>query len=182
MSKVLTEADAFTATVTVPEGGDARTAESVEAPLQALANRTNALMRRGRNAAYNVASSDLAAGGNYTLTTQVASTGFSHAANAVTVPAPGRYLVMVSALVTDTDTNDPTIVFIGLYLGGNIITAGIGSRPSGTNSQDIPVHLTTLLEIADPATEKIELRNGVNAGATIGADKGSMIIVRLSEL
>jgi hypothetical protein len=40
MSKNLTEVDEYTANVTVPEGGDARTAASVETPFQALANRT----------------------------------------------------------------------------------------------------------------------------------------------
>ncbi len=40
MSKNLTEVDEYTANVTVPEGGDARTALSVETPFQALANRS----------------------------------------------------------------------------------------------------------------------------------------------
>lgn len=40
MAKNLTEVDEFTANVTVPEGGDSRTAASVETPFQALANRS----------------------------------------------------------------------------------------------------------------------------------------------
>lgn len=40
MAKNLTEVDTFTANVTVPEGGDARTASSVEPAFQALANRS----------------------------------------------------------------------------------------------------------------------------------------------
>lgn len=40
MAKDLTEVNEFTTNVTVPEGGDPRTASSVETPFQALANRT----------------------------------------------------------------------------------------------------------------------------------------------
>lgn len=40
MAHNLTEVDVFTSAVTVPDGGDSRTAASVEVPFQALANRT----------------------------------------------------------------------------------------------------------------------------------------------
>lgn len=43
MAKVLTEVDAFDASITVPEDGDTRNAASVETPLQSLANRTKNL-------------------------------------------------------------------------------------------------------------------------------------------
>jgi hypothetical protein len=46
MAHALTEADAFTGSVTVPDGGDARTAASVETPFQALTNRTNYMLLR----------------------------------------------------------------------------------------------------------------------------------------
>jgi hypothetical protein len=44
MSHPLTEADAFTADVSVPDDGDDRNAASVEVPLQALTNRTRYLL------------------------------------------------------------------------------------------------------------------------------------------
>lgn len=46
MAKILTDVDTFSADVTVPEGGDARTALSVELPFQKLSNRTRNLLNR----------------------------------------------------------------------------------------------------------------------------------------
>lgn len=46
MPKILTDVDAFSIDVTVPEGGDARTAASVEPAFQKLSNRTHYLNLR----------------------------------------------------------------------------------------------------------------------------------------
>jgi hypothetical protein len=54
MAHNLTELDIFSSTVTVPDGGDPRTAASVELPFQSVANRTINL----RNRINNIGSSD----------------------------------------------------------------------------------------------------------------------------
>lgn len=181
MSKTLTAEDDF-ANVLVPEGGDARTAASVEPAFQALTDRTEALRQRGGNAAYHVTAAALGAGGTCTLTAQIASEGYELASNEVTVPAPGRYLVLLNASVTDADTADPTIQSLGIVVGGDLIFFGSGARPSDQPAQTIPITVIGVLEISDPETETIKVTTGVNAGASIAADTSYLTIVRLSEL
>ncbi len=178
----LTEADAYTADVTVPEDGDSRNAASVEGPFQALANRTEYLLRRGRSAAYHVTASGVGAGATLTLTTQRQSTGFSVAANAVTVPAAGVYLALVQAEVTDDGTSDPELQQIILNVAGSPVLSARGYRPSATASQPFPIVIIGVLEIATPGTETITLTSGVPTGPmNIAADSSYLTLVRLSE-
>lgn len=175
MAHNLTESSSFTTNVSVPDGGDARTAASVETPFQALTNRTKYLKARtdalGNYARFRIEapSPGVASGSKLTLANPhlaAVNNGFTLASNEITVPAAGIYLVSAILRLVCSDTNEPLAMLCK-------ITAGTSSDSWESNQLQLAANRTTngqaefasvtgIIVITDPSTEKISIKSGVS--------------------
>jgi hypothetical protein len=161
--KSLDAEDDFTSVV-VPEGGDARTAASVEPAFQALANRIEYLRQRAKVASYSVLGTEIAAGALFSLAEVSAAEGYVLAANQVTVPAPGRYLAQLSLYAGHPETDDPAIARVDIVLGADPVAVAVGYRYSASPLHVIPMTTLVLLEVSNPVTETISVKSQTTSG------------------
>lgn len=185
MSKILTETESFDADVTVPEGGDARTAPSVEAPFQKLTNRTRYLYEQlsatAISAQYSIAGG-VASGAVMPLTEESASDGFDMLSDTVQVPSPGRYLfVLRSVVLSDDSTTDPLLAGCRLYVGGVLKSQAAGWRPSANVLHAAYAADALILEISDPETETIQVKAHDGAAGNITTSDSRLLIIRLGD-
>jgi hypothetical protein len=182
MSKNLTPVPQHTGDLTVPVGGDARTALSVEIPIQTLGDRAqlskNRLDACEMYALYEI-SGTIADAAVVTLTELADNGGFELASNVITVPAAGVYLAAVHGNLSTTDATNPN--FMGLRLqkaGANILSAG-AFRYSATTSQVLRAPGTQLVEIADPATDVLRIVAAITAGNLVIDTTSRLSILRI---
>lgn len=177
MAHNLTEADSFPTNVSVPDGGDDRNAASVEAPFQALTNRSrhsyNRLQALQSYVRYTISGTGIAVNGKLTLAalaSPIISGGFVLASDEVTVPAAGAYFVAALMELTATSASNPYQMQVAI---GNILNTpnsqvrASAYRYSATNTNPIVVTGSGIITIADPATEKIYLRNETTTAITV---------------
>lgn len=175
MAHNLTEIASYFANVSVPDGGDARTAASIEPGFQSLANRTKYLKARvdalGNYARFRIEapSPGVASGAKLTLAAPhlaAVNNGYTLAANEVTVPAAGVYVV--AGVLRMACSN----VSANLEVRANI-TAGTPAdswesnqlRLAATRVADGPAVFAAacgIIVITDPLTEKISVVAGVS--------------------
>lgn len=187
MAKVLTEVDTFSATVTVPEGGDARNAASVEGAFQVFANRTRNLKNRfdaaeHYYAAYTVAGTSNGLGSPYSLTELKKSGSFALASylagHSVQVPQAGTYLVAINLLVTCAGTTNPAGASTAARLLSAAETARFEAiRWSASAAQAFRIVGTQTLTIANPVADRIILHESFSTAITIVAASDSVFSI-----
>lgn len=170
MAHNLTESASYFANVSVPDGGDARTAASVETPFQSLANRTKYLKARtdalGQYARFRIEapSPGVASGSKLTLANPnlgAVNNDFVLASNEITVPEAGIYLVSAILRLTCSSATEPLTMKC-------LITAGTSPDAFESNALQLAANRTTdghpeyasvtgIIVITDPATEKIKI-------------------------
>lgn len=176
MAHNLTETATYTANVSVPDGGDARVAASVEPAFQALANRAAYLKAhmdvKEQYARYRIEapSPGVASGSKLTLAAlhlaPLDSGHFTLASDEVTVPAAGIYLVSAVLRMACSNTS------ANLEVRANI-SAGTGSDTWESNQLKLAAlrvadgpavfaSVAGLIKITDPATEKIKILAGIS--------------------
>lgn len=189
MSHNLTEVDTFSANVTVPDGGDPRTAASVETPLQALANRTKNLNgrlgKREQIAMYTLSGTGIALGGYATLTPLdlgALDDGYSltDTNRRIVPPDPaGLYRVLVQALIT----LNSALVDDAPYLRLRSNTSGpySVSKAYGANCPFVTdrtfVHN---MEVIAPGDVWLEFNIEASTSRTATFTAGSLLIERIS--
>ena len=161
--KSLDAIDDFTGVV-VPEGGDARTAASVEPAFQALANRIEYLRQRAKVASYSVLANEISADALFSLAEVSAAEGYEVAANEVTVPGAGRYLLLLNLYVGHHETDDPALARVGVMLGGDLVATAAGYRWSASTLHVIPLTALALLEVTDPETQVVSVISHTASG------------------
>jgi hypothetical protein len=163
MSKFLTAEDEYTG-ILVPEGGDARTAASVEPAFQGLANQIEFFRQRRKVACYSVQADEISADEIFSLAEVSAAAGYELDANQVTVPGPGRYLVLLNLYVGHHETDDPAVARVDVMLGGDAVAVAVGYRYSASTLLVIPLTALALLEITNPETQVISLMSQTLSG------------------
>lgn len=158
MPKFLTAEDEFS-DIVVPEGGDARTAASVEPAFQGLTNRITYLRNRIKVASYSLLADEIGEGELFSLTEVSAAEGYELADNEVTVPSAGRYLVILNALLAHHETDPFAVARVDVLLGGDSVAQAVGYRHAALTL--IPITTIAVVEITDPETEVITVVNAL---------------------
>lgn len=193
MAHDLTEDDEFAESMSVPDGGDARTAGSIEPSFQTLADRSRWLKNRaGVYVRYAIAapSPGIASGSKLPLValTDAALTSgdFTLASNEVTVPAAGVYLVALMLRMACSAATEPLEVRVsisagtaGAYKSNEIDAAGLRIA----NGQQVWASASGHIKITDPTTEKIKLlarNSNVIVDDTLEDSRRSFSILRVA--
>lgn len=161
MAKILTDVSTFSADVTVPEGGDARTAVSVEPAFQKLANRTryakDLLDAKGMYARFPISGASVAHATKLTLgAADIDSEDFEIDSDEIVCPAAGVYLVSVRMTVTSSQVVAGTVGCLA-YVAGVPQLKLHGYRTTTETSEQVHVAASGLVEIADPETDTIRV-------------------------
>jgi hypothetical protein len=90
---------------------------------------------------------------------------FNLTANVVTFPAAGKYRVAVSGMVKSTSTTNPSYINYSLDFVSAAITFVSAQRATAVASDSFAVSYETLLDISNPATQKLSLKN--TSGTTV---------------
>ena len=169
--RTLVEVDEFTADVNVPEAGDARTADSVVDAFQALANRSKnadarATVLEGAGntvALFTIGGAGLEDEDPITYTASDLGDGFtlSDSDSRIVVPSAGLYRLSVTAyghLNSALDFDDDDLQ-LKLFIGSTPST-GLMKLHGMRTLLSAYHHFvgTTILPVADPATDKIALQ------------------------
>lgn len=186
--KILTEADSFDASVTVPEGGDARTAGSVETPMQALTNRHRYTYNRMQAAAIRILAQSTAILEQPLPLQLVGQLGSGFAVDGstyqITVPAAGTYFATVALDVAAaaTTANIRVGVKLGLVSGGTTTEMVLAKamRASANPADYVSLYGSGIVTITDAATQRLRLVGiyGVGALTTYANNPGDVITLR----
>lgn len=151
--KILTEADVFTASVTVPENGDPRDAPSVETPFQALVNRTRNLANRlARREVYCQCTipdgtGPYSGGALAPLSIVSQSGGFTVASSRLVPPTAGKYLVQGLLAVTSSSTSNPAVLTLSVLHAAVYRPVGAAVRFSASPSGPIAGCFSIVVDI-----------------------------------
>lgn len=168
MAETLTDVDQFDATIQMPTAGETISAADVrDKAIQRLANRTyyNKLNITDLQdaARYTISGTSQFSVQEFTLTEDFENGGFTDAANLVTFPGTGIYLVSLAIGCTHSLTNNPQSVTIGPHLYSSVAWSGTQDiswasyRYSATASDGVYVSGSGILNITDTATQKLFL-------------------------
>lgn len=197
MAHNLTEVDSFATNVSVPDGGDARVAASVEPAFQVLADRARWLKNRtGHYARYAVETTGglggagVAAGSKLNLKAltdaAITSGDFTLASNEITVPAAGIYLVLLTLRASATPATEPLEVRVRIAATtpgtwkSNEVTAGDTRDIDG---RSVWLVAGGVIVIADPSTEKVKLlsdTSNIKVADDIEESRRSFTILRVA--
>ena len=152
MAHALTETSIFTTSVIVPDGGDARTAASVEAPIQDVTDRTRNLHDRASAlealslstfkdlvntfAVFNIGETGPRDNGErFAIVEKLDSSpsgNFTVSSDRITVPVPGTYMITVSGLASFTSGSGsfPGVKSVALRLDSTQVAYTAASVPS----------------------------------------------------
>lgn len=152
-------------TVIPPENGQPVLAEVVTSALQKAVNALLNLKNRADQAKTRAETSaryaTAAVGSPAVWATEVlTSDGWSvegDPATDIQVPAAGRYLVAWSGLAQSSDADNPIWLRVNLLVGGNIEAQALVWRYSAEVSELMYAAGTAVVEITDPATQRISV-------------------------
>lgn len=158
MSTNLTDVDEFTSPVVAPEDNELANAESLIDGLQPLANRTRNLKNRLdtiATASFEVDGSDLTPLSKLTLAAaQAFGSSFTLSSNEVQVPNAGIYDVRAELMLVIPVSG--SLFLIEIHVGSSKLNTGaVGTSADGEIRS---LAFSSLVEITDPATQKISLR------------------------
>lgn len=185
MPLTLTEVDTYTADVTVPEGGDARTAASVEGPFQALANRTLHLKGRVEDVEDEIDGLQAAnAYGRYFVTgtpdgsdrftlTQIAAHELTVGGNEVTIVTAGLYIIALTMDFVTSSEDDPSSVTAIIYADAVAMVTGYTRRFSTNENTNVQVNATVIAQFS--AGQKISVKSNT-AGANAGSNAMTKVL------
>lgn len=184
----VTDASVFTDPVTVPADGDAATGGSILDSVQDLANRTRFLKNaldayiaiKAMHASFDISGAAVRPL-PLTLTETKDVGGFSVVSDAVQVPAAGRYLVSAFANMKINDAADNKTITAAVYVGG-IRAFYVRAVRHSTDVTDYEFASSAdFVDIATPATQRIEFINISSIGDTITVlDESKLIVTRVS--
>lgn len=185
MSHNLIEVSTFTASVSVPDPGDARTAASVEVPYQALANRTRNNKDRldailSQNASYTVGDvTDFITSGDKIKLTQLGATaGLTLVGREVTAVNAGFYHVLASMTVLSVDVTNPLAHTISVDVNGVAQMTSRSTRFSNA-AADLGVCIVVNAFLTLTAGQKFSLTNRGPTGVFADPLYSQLTIVRL---
>lgn len=196
MAHNLTESEAYTANVSIPDDGDARNAASVESAYQALANRTKYLkakvdpMLMHARFGISAVSPGVASGSKLTLAAldlPINSGDFTLSSNEIVVPAAGVYLVAALLRMACSAATEPLTITANITAGTSPDTWKSNqlqlSMNRVTNGHPEYASVTGLIKITNPATEKISIVSGnsnIIVDPTLVESHRTISIVRLT--
>lgn len=177
MPTTVTEADVYEPTVEVPNDGEAANQASLLTRfVQDLVNRTNFLSKRGATAVYTMSGTSVASLAKVTLTNVINDTGYSLASNEVTVPRIGVYFVAIHSSLASAGTGNPQQMLLEAQTISGAACDAYGYRYSATTTDKVAISAAGLVNITDPATEKIKVINAHGSACTLSDDPRLTII------
>jgi hypothetical protein len=182
MPKNLTPVAEYTGNVTVPLGGDARTALSVETPIQTVTNRAAYAKAHldvlEQYANYGI-TGNAASGATLTLSLLDKNGTFTLASNEVELPAAGTYLVSLCMIATSLDTTNPLAMGLTLKKGASTVEQISNRRYSGTAGDSVNCALTSTVVVTTPSSEKLSVAALIGAGNLSPSGSSRLCIRRI---
>jgi hypothetical protein len=184
MAKNLTPVSEYTGDVTVPTGGDARTAASVETPIQTLTNRAayakSKLDALAQAAYFNITGTVSSAAGKFTIAESLdPSDAYSVASNEITLPEVGTYLMILEMTMSSSDTSNPRSLSAWLEVGGDVKATVQTARFSASGADVVSASCVALVTIS--STSEVVTVNSALGTTSITAESGKcrLAILRL---